>query len=159
MAMYIFAPAGPYKLRSSLLRVGVEFIGSQQPGFGSPWAKGKRYIKDQLLCSGTAIKRACVTTNKFINHDFEQYGTEVYYYHKDYCVDIVTFVLDYLVAHMNDPSLPHVFNHSSYAQLLSLVYSHRISQIKWVTQNNYRNQGEGAMHLDEKFTALAREHK
>lgn len=43
MAMYVYAPAGVVQLRSSLLKSGVEFIGSKQFGFGSNWAKGKRY--------------------------------------------------------------------------------------------------------------------
>ena len=57
MSMYIFAPAGPVPLRNTFLRSGVEFIGSKQPGFGSSWAKGRRYIKSELLCRGRPIKR------------------------------------------------------------------------------------------------------
>lgn len=155
MSMYIFAPAGPIKLQNSLLKSGVEFIGSQQSGFGSSWAKGKRYIKSKLFCSGTAIKRACDVKDKIYKHDYEQYGTKVYYYHKDYCADIVKLVLDYLIAHINNPTLPQVFSNLDYEQLLSIVYSHRISQIRWVISNNYKAQGECAMQLYKKFNDLA----
>lgn len=50
MSMYVFAPAGPRELRNNLLRVAIEYIGSKQKGIGSPWAKGKRYLRNQLSC-------------------------------------------------------------------------------------------------------------
>lgn len=152
--MYIYAPAGPVQLRNSLLRSGVEFIGSQQSGFGSSWAKGKRYIKNKLCCSGTAIKRTCVVKNKVIGHDYEQYGTEIYYYHKDCCADIVKLVLDYLLANINNPLLPQVFGNFDYKQLLSIVYAHRISQLMWVITTNYKDQGECAAQVYRKFQKL-----
>lgn len=71
--MYVFAPAGSEAFHNNLLKYAVEFIGSQQKGFGSSWAKGKRYLKKEVLCSGTALKRACVIKNKYVNHDFEEY--------------------------------------------------------------------------------------
>lgn len=58
MSMYVFAPAGSEAFHNNLLKYAVEFIGSQQKGFGSSWAKGKRYLKKEVLCSGTALKRA-----------------------------------------------------------------------------------------------------
>ena len=79
MSMYVFAPAGSEAFHNNLLKYAVEFIGSQQKGFGSSWARGKRYLKKEVPCSGTALKRACVIKNKYVNHDFEEYGTEVYY--------------------------------------------------------------------------------
>lgn len=144
MSMYVFAPAGAIKLRNSFLKLGVEFIGSQQPGCGSSWAKGKRYIKAKLMCSGTAIKRTCVVKNKVFNHNFEEYGTEVYYYHKEYCAKIVEIILDYLMLHINDPDLPQVFCSADLSTLLDITYSHRISQVKWVSVQNYKDQGEDA---------------
>ena len=67
MSMYVFAPAGSEAFHNNLLKYAVEFIGSQQKGFGSSWAKGKRYLKKEVLCSGTALKRACVIKNKYVN--------------------------------------------------------------------------------------------
>ena len=92
MSMYVFAPAGPQNLHNEMMRIAVEYIGSQDSGFGSSWAKGKRYLKGKLGCSGTAVKRACVIKNKYINHDFEEYGAGVYYYQKDDCARIVKAV-------------------------------------------------------------------
>ena len=94
--MYVFAPAGSEAFHNNLLKYAVEFIGSQQKGFGSSWAKGKRYLKKEVLCSGTALKRACVIKNKYVNHDFEEYGTEVYYYQTEDCARIVKTILDYI---------------------------------------------------------------
>lgn len=147
MSMYVFSPTGPVKLRSTLLKLGVEFIGSQQPGFGSSWAKGKRYIKAELMCSGWAIKRACLVSDKVYNHDFKQYGTEVYYFHKEYCAKIVKLILDYLVSHSNDPALPQIFRNCDFDTLLDMSYSHRISQVKWVSVQNYKGQGEEAARV------------
>lgn len=96
MSMYVFAPAGSEAFHNNLLKYAVEFIGSQQKGFGSSWAKGKRYLKKEVLCSGTALKRACVIKNKYVNHDFEEYGTEVYYYQTEDCARIVKTILDYM---------------------------------------------------------------
>lgn len=99
MSMYVFAPAGSEAFHNNLLKYAVEFIGSQQKGFGSSWAKGKRYLKKEVLCSGTALKRACVIKNKYVNHDFEEYGTEVYYYQTEDCARIVKTILDYMPIH------------------------------------------------------------
>jgi hypothetical protein len=37
--MYVFAPAGSEAFHNNLLKYAVEFIGSQQKGFGSSWGK------------------------------------------------------------------------------------------------------------------------
>lgn len=147
MSKYVYAPAGSIKLRNELLKSGVEFIGLHQSGFGSSWAKGKRYIKNELRCSGTAIKKACIVKDRMHKHDFKQYGTEVYYYHKDYCSKIVKIILDYLVLHIKDPALPQAFANADFATLLNLTYSHRISQIKWVSIINYQEQGNDAERI------------
>lgn len=72
MSKYIFAPAGAASSHNTLLKLGVEYIGSKQSGFGSSWAKGKRYIKANLVCSSNAIKRACVIKSKIFNHDYNE---------------------------------------------------------------------------------------
>lgn len=121
MAMYVYAPAGVVQLRSSLLKSGVEFIGSKQFGFGSNWAKGKRYIKERVNCSGAAIKRACVVKNRVFKHDYEVYGTEVYYFHTDFCALIVKTIIDYLVSHRDDPLLPQALIGADFDELLDRV--------------------------------------
>lgn len=121
MSMYVFAPAGSEAFHNNLLKYAVEFIGSQQKGFGSSWAKGKRYLKKEVLCSGTALKRACVIKNKYVNHDFEEYGTEVYYYQTEDCARIVKTILDYIVDHVFD-------NEISYWVMLSNAYTDMLTE-------------------------------
>ena len=142
MSMYVFAPAGPQNLHNEMMRIAVEYIGSQDSGFGSSWAKGKRYLKGKLGCSGTAVKRACVIKNKYINHDFEEYGAGVYYYQKDDCARIVKAVCEYLVKHCN------------FADLLEKAYGHRISQAEWVRDMNYKKQGDAAEKVCKKLNSL-----
>lgn len=154
MSMYIFAPAGDKQLRNTFLKIGVEYIGSKQPGFGSSLAKGKRYIKSKLSCSGIAIKRAYSVNFKVINHDYKQLGTEVYYYHKDYCAEIVELILNYIVKNIEDPTLPQVFREVDFRQLLLKVYSHRISQLNWVRNKDYKGQRECAEQLYKKFVEM-----
>lgn len=154
MATYIFAPAGAQQLRNSFLKLAVEFIGSQQPGRGSYWAKGKRYIKEKTHCSGRAIKRACVVKNKVINNDYQEYGIDVYYFHKDYSAEIVCTILNYLVLHNSDPDIPSVFYNLNFHVLLDRTYSHRISQVKWVSIQNYKGQGEEARKIYHDLSTL-----
>lgn len=154
MSMYVFAPAGSEVFHNNLLKHAVEFIGSQQKGFGSSWAKGKRYLKKKVPCSGTALKRACVIKNKYVNHDFEKYGAEVYYYQKDDCACIVKTILDYIVEHKNDDALPQVFSNNSFQELLAKTYDHRISQVEWVRDMDYKKQGDAANIVCEKLNTL-----
>lgn len=142
MSMYVFAPAGSEAFHNNLLKYAVEFIGSQQKGFGSSWAKGKRYLKKEVLCSGTALKRACVIKNKYVNHDFEEYGTEVYYYQTEDCARIVKTILDYIVDHKDDAALPQAFSNKSFQELFAETYDHRISQAEWVRDMDYKKQGD-----------------
>jgi len=135
--MYVFAPAGSEAFHNNLLKYAVEFIGSQQKGFGSSWAKGKRYLKKEVLCSGTALKRACVIKNKYVNHDFEEYGTEVYYYQTEDCARIVKTILDYIVDHLVD--MERLFN------LLSVMNEQQIrldTAVHGINSNGIERQRE-----------------
>lgn len=154
MSMYVFAPAGPQNLHNEMMRIAVEYIGSQDSGFGSSWAKGKRYLKGKLGCSGTAVKRACVIKNKYINHDFEEYGAGVYYYQKDDCARIVKAVLEYIVKHKDDDTLPQAFSDCNFADLLEKAYGHRISQAEWVRDMNYKKQGDAVEKVCKKLNSL-----
>lgn len=154
MSMYVFAPAGPRELRNNLLRVAIEYIGSKQKGIGSPWAKGKRYLRNQLSCSGTAIKRACAVENKNLNHDFQQYGTSVYYYQKRDCARIVEAVMSYIADHINAEDLPQIFGNHNFSELVQMVYNHRISQVEWVSNMNYKEQGSEAEIVYENLDKL-----
>lgn len=154
MSMYVFAPAGPEKLHNNLLRMAIEFIGLQEKGVGSSWSRGKRYLKDRLSCSGTAIKRACVVKNKYVNHDYKEYGAEVYYYQKNDCARIVETVLEYIVDHKDENTLPQVFSNCGFKDLLEKAYGHRISQIEWVRDMDYKKQGKAAEEVYKKLNEL-----
>lgn len=153
-SMYVFAPAGPAELRSSRLKIGIEYIGSRVKGIGSPFAKGKRYIKDVVGCSGKAIKRACNEYIKLQNHDYYEHGLDVYYYHKEMAALVVDFVISYICKNRSDPALPQVFSGLDYNQLLELMYGHRITQLKWVCNNNYKKQREDAQKIYIDFSSL-----
>lgn len=154
MSRYIFAPAGPKELHNNLLKKAVEFIGSQEKGLGSSWAKGKRYLRKKISCSGIAIKKTCVVKNKYVNHDFEEYGTEVYYYEKDDCARIVESILNYILEHKEEDILPQVFSNCDFQELLIKTYGHRISQVEWVRDMDYKGQGEEAEKVCEKLNKL-----
>ncbi len=155
MSMYVFAPAGSDAFRNGLMKRAIEFIGSQESGFGSPWAKGKRYIKKEVpSSSGRAIKRSCVVVDKYFNHDFNEYGTEVYYYHKDCCDQIIATVLKYIVSNQNEGTLPQAFSNLNFEELLEKTNGHRISQLKWVENTDYKRQGEAAEKVCKKLNRL-----
>lgn len=56
-------------------------------------------------------------------------------------------VIQYLCDHINDDSLPQVFSEKDYNTLLDLVYSHRLSQLEWVRNENYKNQHDDAERI------------
>ncbi len=155
MSMYVFAPAGSDAFRNGLMKLAIEFIGSQESGFGSPWAKGKRYIKREVpSCSGRALKRACVVVDKYFNHDFNEYGTEVYYCHKECYDKIIATVLRYIVSNQDKDALPQTFSNLSFNELLEKTNGHRISQLKWVENTDYKGQGEAAEKISQKLNRL-----
>ena len=91
---------------------------------------------------------------KYINHDFEEYGAGVYYYQKDDCARIVKAVLEYIVKHKDDDTLPQVFSDCNFADLLEKAYGHRISQAEWVRDMNYKKQGDAAEKVCKKLNSL-----
>lgn len=100
------------------------------------------------------MKRACVIKNKYMNHDFEEYGAGVYYYQKNDCAQIVKTVLEYIVEHKDDDALPQAFKNCNFKDLLEKAYGHRISQVEWVWNVNYKNQGDVAEEVYKKLNRL-----
>lgn len=155
MGQYIFAPAGPKDLQSNMLVKCIEYIGSTQAGHGSNRAKGRRYLKYKLSCSGTAINRAMKIGIKANGHDFATYGVFVYFFHKECCADIVEEVIEFIISHSNDNDkkallgcIPDVGDY------LKLLYGYRLSQLKWVAKQDYRDQGDAAEKLYNKFNEI-----
>ena len=65
-----------------------------------------------------------------MNHDFEKYGAGVYYYQKDDCARIVKAVLEYIVKHKDDDTLPQVFSVA-----ISLTCSKKLMDTEFLKQN------------------------
>lgn len=156
MGIYVFAPAGPDKLQNNILEKCVEYIGSRQIGYGSNSAKGRRYLKHELGCSGRAIKRTISKKYKIINNrEFETFGIAVYYFHSDFCDKIVEKIIDYI-----DRNAADIFKNNIFGciprgkKYLDLSYAHRLSQLEWVQNENYQDQGEKARIIKEKFDIL-----
>ena len=155
MGRYVFSPAGAQSLQSNTLQRCIEYIGSKQKGSGSNQAKGKRYLKDKLNCSGTAIKRTMQKRYKVIGNEFQVYGLEVYYYHKDYCVDILKETIEFLRKDTDEESKIQLLGFiPADDQYLDLLYAHRIQQLQWVRNEDYKGQGESAQRILDGFSAF-----
>lgn len=155
MSQYIFAPAGPVDLQSNILKRCIEYIGSTQAGYGSNLSKGKRYLKYKLSCSGTAIKRAMQSSVKVFGHDFETYGINVYYYHKEACVGILKETIDFVMSHSSEAVKVDIFGCiPSPNEYISILYAYRISQLRWVYNQDYKGQRSEAEELCNGFDGL-----
>lgn len=102
MARYIYAPAQTCNWYGSKIYRCVEYIGSQQKGRGNDVSKGRRYLKNKLKCSGNAIRRAMRTEERTYNHDYQTYGLDVYYYHKDYSDLILGEIIQFIRQNASD---------------------------------------------------------
>ena len=154
MGCYVFAPAGPAKLHSDMLKKCIEFIGSKQVGGGSDYAKGRRYLKYKLQCSGRSIKRAVQSKPKLWVHDFETYGIDVYYYHVDYCAAILRETIDYINDCSDDVKEKLLGTVPGRNDYLDLLYKHRISQLKWVEIEDYEGQSAQATFVLGQFATI-----
>ena len=155
MSHYVFAPAGDYSARTDLVLRCVEFIGQCQPGYGSNYSKGKRYLKSQIpKCSGKAIKRAVKVCSKVINNDFDIYGLDTYFYHVDLCDIIIKEIIDFLKRRSVEEKEELLGSAPNDGEYLDLLYKHRIEQLKWVEIEDYKKQGGKAEELLERFRAL-----
>ena len=156
MGKYVYSPAGALGTRSNIIQKCVEYIGGLQTGKGSDIGKGARYLKSKIPnCSVRAIKRAIKTYPRIYKHEFDKYGLEVYYYHVDYCAEIVKEVMEFIYCHSNDDEKKRIFgimpNREEY---LNLLYEARLSQLRWVRREDYMNQGRQAEIIEHMFENL-----
>lgn len=149
MGNYIYAPAGPKKLDVDIIKSCIEYIGKRESGIGSDIAKGKRYLKRELHCSGKSIKRMYKRCTKTQNHDFERYGLEVFYYNKYVTAEILHKVIDYLRKYCEISDREKLFGcvPKKDDEYLKLIYSRRLSQLIWVSTSDYNGQGTDAEEL------------
>ena len=159
MSFYVFAPAGPDKLQNNILEKCIEYIGSKQSGYGSNNAKGRRFLKRKLGCSGRAIKRTVSKKCKIIrNTAFETFGTDVYYYHSFFCAQIVREIIYYINSNADILFKNVVFESIATGEdYLNKSYAYRLSQLKWVRIEDYQNQGTKAKNIEGQFDILRNE--
>ena len=158
MGKYAFAPAGVEILRTSTARRCLEFIGSQQIGGGSTLAKGKRYLKSTLGCSGRAAKRAVTEDKKIRNHDYETYGLYVFYYHREFCARIVATIIDYIKNRSTEIEKMELFGFipGNDREYFDLIYGYRESQLQWVEVTDYKQQRDIAHSILDDFNNIKR---
>lgn len=155
MSYYVYASAGEIMLRNDLLKRCIEYIGTQQTGFGSPYAKGKRYLKEKCNCSSRSIKRAIKVYPKIIGHDFEEKGGfDVFYYHKEHCANIVSETIKFILKEP-DNAIALIFGLiPEKNEYLNYVFAYRLSQLRTVVNEDYKGQGIDAARIVEQFDNL-----
>lgn len=161
MSIYVFAPAGSDKQQNNILEKCIEYMGSKQTGYGSDSAKGRRFLKHKLGCSGRAIKRTVSKKYKIIrNIEFETFGTDVYYYHSVFCAQIVGEIIDYINRNADSSFKNDIFKSITTGEdYLNKSYAYRLEQLGWVKNTNYQNQGMKAKHVKGQFDTLRNELK
>lgn len=145
---YVFAPtANGEKRDEKNFRKIVEYIGSKQAGIGSNTAKGLRYIKNELGCSGAAIKFLYKSSKKILNHNIEQYGTNVYRYN-EFCCGIIGILIEHIPQYIEDNSDKIELNkNSKIFNKFDWLFFNQYVAIKWVENENYQQQREKASEI------------
>lgn len=155
MGRYIYAPANTNNWYGSRIYRCVEFIGSTQKGRGNKIAKGRRYLKKKVGCSGNAIRRAMRTEERSYKHDYQQYGLDVYYYHKDYANIILQEIIDFVRENACADKIEELFDCvPNDDQYLQLIYWHQLRRLDWVAVMDYKKQGDSARILCDKFSEI-----
>lgn len=122
----------------------VNEIGSRQLGRGSNSAKGIRYLRSTLNCSGTEIKRLYKAVWKIRRNNYLNFGIYVFKYTEN-CDKILKALIDW-IAELNTNSdlyksigLDNCYNKNDYFQWL---FSQQYVLLGWVKDTNYQNQRE-----------------
>jgi hypothetical protein len=145
MAKYIFAPAGINAETNKILKECIEYIGANQTGFGSNLSKGRRYLKSEIGCSCTSVKYLYKTVPKTIGHDFEDLGIYVNKYDKNKCADTLTEIVSYIHENCDEDAKNQLFEGVIRpCPYITPLYSQQKSNLEWVVNHNYKEQGENA---------------
>ncbi len=153
---YVFAPTdNGKKVEEVNFKNIIEYIGSQQSGCRSNRAKGIRYIKNEIGCSGTAVKRLYKSIYKIFNHDMTTYGLNVYKYEK-HCCGIISVMLEYIEKYSNDERTDvHITNiPSSKSEYFNWIFSNQYKALKWVFDTKYKNQQKQAEDILHRLNNL-----
>lgn len=156
MSCYILLPIDPdcdpdCFLECNHLHFYIECIGVLQPGHGSAFAKGCRYLRSKIGCSGRAIKRAISLKKKYINYsEFNVYGPYVFFVPKVYCADIIGNIFDFISQHSNSiVQKAYVKNSGNFK--CSQIYALHLERLKWVGNVDYRGEGDSAKKVLNDF--------
>ncbi len=122
----------------------VEYIGSKQIGIGSEYAKGKRYLRYKLKCSGSAIKGLYKTSFRVIKNEFREKGTYVFRYSID-CENILRELISWIEI-VNPASEDYTKLNISDAKgdYFNWLFLKQYIMLRWVVETNYNNQSESA---------------
>lgn len=145
---YVFAPtANGEKRDEKNFRKIVEYIGSKQAGIGSNTARGLRYIKNELGCSGTTIKFLYKSSKKVFHHNIEKYGTNVYRYN-EFCRGIIGVLIEHIPQYIKDNSDNIKLNkNSTNSEKFDWLFFNQFVAIKWVENEDYQQQREKASEI------------
>lgn len=140
MNQYVFAPADEARI-VYVLRECIEYIGRDQHGNGSNYAKGRRYLREKTKCTGASIKYLYKPALKIIRNDFLNNGISVYKYHKEYCAIILEEIIKYI------DSRPQIKNKVFHAyrkpiKYIDVLYEYQRARLVITVNDNYSNQAE-----------------
>ncbi len=155
MSKYIFAPANEHQETVLVLKNCIEFIGSYQKGSGSCYARGKRFLRNKVDCSGTSIKFLFKTFPKVINHDFDNYGLFVYRFDKKKCKSILLTIIKCIDEIATEEEKRNLFNPiSSPLPYIDALFFKQKNRLIWVKNHNYKNQQDVASHLIQELKTI-----
>lgn len=156
MSCYILLPIDPdcdpdYFLECNHLHFYIECIGALQPGHGSAFAKGCRYLKSKIGCSGRAIKRTISLKRKYIDYsEFSVYGPYVFFVPKIHCANIIGEIFDFISQHSNNIARKACVKSTGNFQR-NQIYALHLERLKWVKNVNYRGEGNSAKKVLNDF--------
>lgn len=152
MNQYVFAPADEAKI-GYLLKECIEYIGRDQQGNGSNYAKGKRYLKKKVQCSGSSIKYLYKPTWKVIGNDFVNNGVMVYKYHIEHCAIILEEIIKYIDSH---ETIKNKIFHAlkKPVKYIDVLYEYQRTRLDITVNDNYRNQAEEGKKVLQSIDAI-----
>lgn len=156
MGKYIFGPVLPNGSYSDRIKKCIEYIGSLQNSNGSNLAKGIRYLKSTVGCSSNSIKYLYKSVKKYIGHEFDVYGPDVFKFDDKNTFHILKTIVSFVEMHSNDEIKENVFSGVSRPILYSeLLYHRQKESLKWIDAHNYKNQRDRARTLLEAINLIS----
>lgn len=151
---YVFAPTnnGEKRLERNFESV-IKYIGSKQSGLGSNLAKGKRFIKNEIDCTGAAIKHLYKSVPK-LRDDSYMYGLYVYKYN-DKCCAIVSLLMEYIEKYIQDRNPREVLVNipNTKDKYFDWLFLNQYGSLYWAS-NHYKKQHKKATDILQRLDDL-----